>query len=412
MVTEAVETATFQLDIPLPKMLTLHEELALSRKAWERSPDSSAVRLQFARMLVILDHFDEAIERLRAWDVDDYRFLDQLSQALVSRETTEDDLAAREVCQRQIEIADSDVRRSSALTKLAKLQIRLDQFDEARRSLEEALALDRGEKDAYKRVTALDFRDGRPQDIVEHAERMVAEGVAHSRVIASQSLALARLGMIEEARRAQGLEEFLVQFDPAPPPGWASLAEFSEALGTEIASHPDIRYERYGVASAKTWRVDEPALRRTRVFPQLQQLVRREVERYVQNLPPGEHPFLQGRPARAELRNWCVITEGDGHETWHVHQNGWLSGVFYPYVQDHIAQGTGVDGCIAFGLPEGIVGEENARAFGEVVCRPRTGLMMIFPSHTFHRTFPHHGDGRRICYAFDIIPRLASAETF
>ena len=84
--------------------------------------------------------------------------------------------------------------------------------------------------------------------------------------------------------------------------------------------------------------------------------------------------FCRGRPARAELRNWCVITEGDGHETWHVHQNGWLSGVFYPYVQDHIAQGTGVDGCIAFGLPEGIVGEENARAFGEVVCRPRNGV--------------------------------------
>ena len=158
------------------------------------------VRLQFARMLVILDHFDEAIERLRTWDVDDYRFLDQLSQALVSRETTEDDLAAREVCQRQIEIADSDVRRSSALTKLAKLQIRLDQFDEARRSLEEALALDRGEKDAYKRVTALDFRDGRPQDIVEHAERMVAEGGG---ALACDRVAVAGAGAAGDDRGGQ-----------------------------------------------------------------------------------------------------------------------------------------------------------------------------------------------------------------
>ena len=69
-----------------------------------------------------------------------------------------------------------------------------------------------------------------------------------------------------------------------------------------------------------------------------------------------------------------------------------------------IANGTGREGCIAFGLPEEIIGDDNALALGEIVKRPRTGLMMIFPSHTYHRTYPHHGDGRRICYAFDTIP--------
>lgn len=146
-------------------------------------------------------------------------------------------------------------------------------------------------------------------------------------------------------------------------------------------------------------------MKRSRVLPKLQKLIQQEVVRYVSNLPLTGHPFLLGRPRRAVLRNWCVITEGSGHETWHVHQNGWLSGVFYIHVQDHIANGTGPDGCIAFGMPGEVVGEQRAREFGERICRPHSGLMMIFPSHAYHRTFPHGGAGRQICYAFDIIPQ-------
>jgi len=30
--------------------------------------------------------------------------------------------------------------------------------------------------------------------------------------------------------------------------------------------------------------------------------------------------------------------------------------------------------------------------------------MVLFPSHIYHRTFPHYADGRRICIAFDFWP--------
>ena len=397
--------APFQLQIPLPKMLTMREELELARKAVARQPDSVEWRFQLARQLVVLDHFDEVLGLLHEWNIDEYRFHDLMVSALISRETPADDLEAEKYTRRQLELATNNLQRSSALGMLAKIQIRMEQFDDARASLVEALALNKSEKDAYKRAAALELREHRERELLQTADRLADEGVLHSRLIASQSLALARLGMMEEARESQGLDRFLVQFEPAPPEGWNSLKEFNLSLAAEIAAHPDIRYERYGTASAQTWRVDEPSLRRSKYFPQLLELIRREVVRYVAELPEGDHPFLKGKLQAGELRNWCVITEGDGYETWHVHQNGWLSGVYYPQVQDHIANGTGMEGCIAFGVPEGIVGDENAEAFGQVICRPRSGLMMIFPSHTFHRTFPHKGDGRRICYAFDILPR-------
>jgi tetratricopeptide (TPR) repeat protein len=387
-------------------MLTMREELELARKAYARDPESIRLRHQLAYLLVVLDEFDEAIDLMRQWNVQEHRFFDLQAAALLSRETEADDREVKELCRKAVTFGQTPLERANALSLLAKAQIRLSEFDDARVSLMKALDENHRDKDAYKRMVALNMQDKNPEAVLTDADKMINSGVAHSRVIASQSLAMARMGLIEEARESQGLDEFLVQYEPPVPAGWATLEDFNRDLAAEVLEHPGMRFERYGSASARTWRLDEPALRRMKVFPELQKMVQREVVKYAASLPQTGHPFLRGRPPRAELRNWCVITEGDGHETWHVHQNGWLSGVYYIHIQDHIALGTGKEGCIAFGLPEGTIGEENAKAFGEVLCRPRTGLMMIFPSHSFHRTYPHHGSGRRICYAFDIIPKL------
>jgi tetratricopeptide (TPR) repeat protein len=406
------QSHAFQLQIPLPKLLTSQEELALYRAALRGNPQSPAIRFSLASQLLKANEFDEVVELLHEWKQTEPRFLELQAEALMSRETEAANREVKRLCMEGLaaEPGDDTRWRPNLLSTLAKAHIRLGELDEARACLREALHLNAGEKDAYKRAVALDLRERRPDAVLDLAGGMISGGIAHSRVLCSQSLALAQLGMIDEARQALGLDTFLAAFEPAPPEGWNSLADFNRALEDEMHSHPDVRYNRYGTASAHTWRIDEPSLKRSKLFPALQQMISREIQAYVARLPKSGHPFVENPPSAASLRNWVVITEGDGHETWHVHQNGWLSGVYYIHVQDHIANGTGPEGCIAFGLPEDLVGHENAAAFGEVLARPRTGLMMIFPSHTYHRTYPHHGSGRRICYAFDTIPEQPVAE--
>ncbi len=400
----SAQTHSFQLQIPAPRHLTSREQLGLYRSALKKNPDSLELRYSLASQLLYANEFEELLGLLALWQNREFRFVDIHTEALLSQESEPANLEARSLCLEVLEKNLSPAERAAALGTLAKVHHRLASFEAARLCLSEALALNVEDKNAYKRAVALDLRQHQPESVLNRAGVMIAEGVAHSRVLCSQTLALATLGKIEEAREAQGLAAFLARPQPQPPQGWDTLDAFNQALAEEIHHHPDIRYNRYGSASAHTWRIDQPALQRSRLFPLLQQMIAREVEAYVDRLPDRGHPFVENRPEAAILRNWCVITEGDGHETWHVHQNGWLSGVYYIHVQDHIANGTGNEGCIAFGLPEDIVGEVNAQAFGEVLCRPHTGLMMIFPSHVYHRTYPHHGAGRRICYAFDILP--------
>lgn len=402
----ALQPPQFRLGIPLPKALTAKEELEIMRCAVARDPTSPEYRYRLGYLLYTLDGFDEAIDLLQGLsrDAPDYRVFQLLAGALLARETAQDNLAAKQVARQAVDAAEDRFGRARALALLGKVHTRLFELDEARARLVEALDAEIANKDAYKRLAMLDFQAERQQEVLDYAEEMVANDVIHARVLGVRPLALAKLKRMDEAHEALGLDSFHYQTVLSPPPGWPTIEAFNRDLAAEIMHHPGMRYERYGAASAHTWRVDEPALARSRLVPELQKLIQREATAYVTRLAAEGHPWLRARPASAFLHSWCVVTDGDGFEEWHVHQNGWLSGTYYIDVPDFITSGTGPEGCIAFGLPPGIIGEDRYADFGIQVIRPHSGLMMLFPSHAFHRTFAHKGDRRRICYAFDIAP--------
>jgi len=402
------QTTDFKLRIPPPKMMTVKEELNLLMHAVAHDPASSEYRYRLASLLFTMDAFDEAIDILRnlSDETSEFRVFHLLGTALLARETTQDSIAARQFAKLAVDAAADRHERSRALASLGKAYVRLSEVGEGRDRLAEALEENVANKDAYKRLAMLDFQAERNQEASDYAERLVAKGVNHCRVLGVRPLAFAKLGRLDEAHEAFGLEPFFHQCVLAPPPAWPTIEAFNRELAAELLSHPGIRYERYGVASAHTWRVDEPALARSRLVPELHKLILQEATAYVARLSEDNHPWLCARPSESFLHSWCVITDGDGYEEWHVHQNGWLSGAYYVDVPDFIVNGEGPEGCIAFGLPPGIIGEDRHTEFGNRLVRPRSGLLLLFPSHAFHRTFAHKGDRRRICVAFDIAPEI------
>ncbi|WP_345840472.1 2OG-Fe(II) oxygenase family protein [Sphingomonas oligophenolica] len=387
-------------------MMTIKEEMAITRRALERNSRSPDFRYRMARYHYTLDQFDEAVDLLEALnrEGDNFAAAHLLGGALLARETHDDTVRAREIQSRAADIAPDAENRARALAALGKAQIRLSEFETGRKTLEAALDANIQNKDAYKRLAMLDFQMERTEAALEFADDLISRGVAHARVLGIRPLALAKLGRTEEAREAFGLDTYLHKAILPPPPGYDTIEAFNRDLAAELMSHPGIRYERYGVASAHSWRIDEPCLRRSKMVPLLQQLIKREAEAYVASLGDRGDPWLGQRKPSGFLHHWSVITDGDGFEEWHVHQNGWLSGAYYVDIPDFILNGEGPGGCVAFGLPEGIVGDEPHEKFGTRVFRPCSGLVMMFPSHSFHRTYAHRGDKRRICLAFDIAP--------
>lgn len=385
------------------KHLTLKQERELARLAHLRA-GSQATRLRQVRLAAQDDDYAEVVNLLDG--VGDLGFGEQvmLTQAFLTFETEAMTARARETASDALAAADTAAQRAVALADQAKAERRLGKPGTARGLLESALSLDLHNKDACKRLAALDLEEGRSAELVSWSGQLVAAGAGHARLHAAHLLGEAANGNLDAARAVLGLPLLAHREMLSPPPGWSDLASFNAALAKELLGHRNLRYERYGSASNYTWRIDALARPDAPLVQVLLHELAARVRARVAELGGVDHRWLSDRPDEALLRAWCVITEGDGFESWHVHQFGWLSGVYYVQMPEGLVDPEDPAGCIGFGLPEEFVGDETSAQFGIDLVRPEPGLMLTFPSHAYHRTFPHSRAGRRICIAFDIKP--------
>jgi tetratricopeptide (TPR) repeat protein len=399
-------TEPFRISVEQPKAITVSQQRDLLRAAVARNPTSQLLKTRLATLQIISDQFDEAIAVLDECveSSPSFEAYELLAQASLSRETARDNRGAREAARRAFEYSRTNLERAAALALLGKAQIRLGEEMAAQATLERALEENPHSKDAYKRLAALLLRRDAPDDLLRLADQLSARSVGHSRLFASRTLALARLGRIKEAHAFENLALFARRQMLDPPVGFANLAAFNTALAEELLAHPALRFDRYGTASSRTWRIDEPATGGSELLSALYARIGRDVAEFLAGIAHIDHPWVRARPAAAVLHNWCVITEGPGFEEWHVHQHAWLSGVYYVAVPEAVVHGDGEAGCIGFGLPDELIGKDAADAYGVEIARPTAGLSMFFPSHVYHRTFPHGLREHRICLAFDLRP--------
>jgi uncharacterized protein (TIGR02466 family) len=396
---------TCTLECEQEKLLTSAQELTLTRSAFAQT-GSPATRARFARMLMLDDAFDELAALLEPVPTESLSFAERLllANAHLSREQAADDALARAVATAAVAAAAGDAERAEALALVAKAEARLGDPASARETLLKALALDPYNKNACKRLAAIDLTQGRPDSVLAATRQLLDQGVNHARLLAARALAQALADDTEAARATIGFDWLHQAEELAPPPGWSDIHAFNAALAGELLAHPGMRYDRYGSASHDTFRIENPARRDTPLFKLLMAQILQATGRHVDRAATSDHPWAAARPARGYLRNWCVITHGTGFEDWHVHQFGWLSGVYYVRIPTSISQGEERGGCLAFGLPANLAGEEASAKYGERIVRPREGLLLTFPSHTYHRTYPHGSGEERICVAFDLRP--------
>lgn len=387
------------------KALSASGEASLLQEALLKKPDSPALRSKFAKVLNELDRFDETIallgSSLDGLDGTDALVLAQACFALHDGHHL--DLASL-AADRALSTAGSKSEMSRAMADQAKVKLRLSDSDAAISILRAALALDINCNATFKRLAVQLLRQGDYPAVDELTDRMIASGVCHSRVLAARTMALASIGRDEAARANAGIDRFLLNTPITPPAGWNSLAEFNSALTAELTGNQDMRQDRFGTASLRTKRLDAPSASHNPLWIALLEQIARTVESWAATLPLDGHPWFDARPERALLRSWCVITEADGHERWHMHPDGWLSGGYYPIIPPGLGDDQENAGNIAFGLPDGLAGADAVARFGELSVLPEPGQLMLFPSHAYHRTYPHSRSALRICVAFDIIP--------
>lgn len=395
-------SAATKIRAETPRAMNAAQECAVLRSAVQNGAAPPAIRQRLAVLLNQLDAFADTIELLGAADALGHDEHLLLAAAYFARNSQGDSARALAATRAALSLASDKRERASALADQARALFRLARSEEARAALHDALGDDPGNREACKRLTVDLLLNGEAAEALEVTEGLAAQGIGHARLFEAQATALALMGEHDAARETLRLDNFLYQGAIAVPDGWDSLAAFNAALAAELLAHPAIRYERHGTASVESWRIDTLAAGDGPLARVLLDHIVAVAQRHADALSGIGHPWVAAAPRQAMLKSWCVITEGSGYERWHMHPFGWMSGVYYVDVPSAVSAGSDSDGCLMLGLSDRILSAENAAAVGHHMVRPRPGLLALFPSHAYHRTFPHRAAGKRICVAFDI----------
>jgi len=303
--------------------------------------------------------------------------------------------------------AELDPRYADAFNNLGNALQKQDKIDDAIAAYRQALAVNPTFAGALANLGGALLKAGQPADALQPLDALLVREPQQVRAVAYKAIALRELGLRAEADALEDTERLVGVERPPPPAGFADMAAFNAQLVAEIRVHPTLtkdwdpyqRAARHGSVAVDLLAHRSPAI------AAFEAMVRRAIDAFAQRLPddPG-HPFLCRKPKRYSLIVWANILAEEGHQAAHIHNLGWLSGVYYPSIPPSIRKDDPEKaGWIEFGRPGYDLPcryEPRLRAIA-----PENGMIVMFPSYFWHRTIPFRGAPERISVAFDVHAR-------
>ena len=278
-----------------------------------------------------------------------------------------------------------------------------DRMEEAVAAFARALEIEPDFLEALKNIAVAQIIAGRPADAVRSCDRALALDPGNVSALASKAVALSETGDRAALDRLVGLEDHVKVLRIDPGPDYAGLDAFNAALVEHILAHPTLKYEPAGHATRKGRHTGDLLSDPKGPFETFEQVVHRTIEQFLAEMPRGsDHPVVTTAPENWQLHVWSVVMEEAGHQIPHIHESGWLSGVYYPRVPADMGPSEDdPSGWIEFGLPQDLYRVTSPPPLRLI--RPEEGLMILFPSFFFHRTVPTVSEQMRISIAFDVV---------
>lgn len=132
----------------------------------------------------------------------------------------------------------------------------------------------------------------------------------------------------------------------------------------------------------------------------LEDFIRTELRAYKKKFQKSKSVLINKWPQEFRISAWYVRMLQDGHQSGHIHANGWVSGVMYlKTVTDPIQN----EGAIKFGL-RGYEYPIIEPDYPQKTFQPSDGDLVLFPSSLFHETIPVIKNVERCVIAFDLVP--------
>lgn len=249
---------------------------------------------------------------------------------------------------------------------------------------------------------------GRIEDGVAVLERAFHINPYDRLTLAYLYIAYVRAGRPHDAAALARADDLVRSFQrPGSGTGGGPTDDLDRRLAEHVRRHPTLEHERPGNTTRGGAHTGNLLENEPGPVADLVRWIEQSVHDYLSALPTERsHPYLAWTPDAWDLDAWGVVIRPGGYQQAHIHQDGWISGVYYVEVPGAVVAGDddGPEGCLEIGCPpDAFVGDTP---FPTRILRPRPGRMHLFPSFHWHRTFPYADGGDRICIAFDVRPRV------
>ncbi len=276
-------------------------------------------------------------------------------------------------------------------------------LDEARPAITRALAAAPETEMVREQAAIVALVGGEVRDALAHTGWLVDRRPLGQFAWALRVLALRLAGNSEWERYAHP-DTVCHTSTLAPPPGYASIAEFNVALAERLrerhtlTAHPLVNSVRGGTqVEIHLGAEADPVLRA------FLEAIRGPIGEYIAAMPQDDtHPlFRRKRSAFRYSGCWTVrLRGGSGRHVSHMHPKGWISSAYYVTVPPEIPASDTRAGWLSFGRPPYSI--PGLDAFGWV--RPEPGRLALFPSYQWHGVEAFPGEGERMTVAFDVVP--------
>lgn len=293
---------------------------------------------------------------------------------------------------------------AAAALNLGEAYAQLGEHEDAARAYRRALEIDPGFAKAAINLADMSLVAGEPASALDEIERFMQRTPSHPAALAFRAFVLRDLGREKDALELDDPDRFILRRPLSPPDGFKDMKAFNTALADHVLSHPTLTPSPKAHATRKGRHSGELLV--APMGPM--EAFRREIEDALRNYKRGfagepAHPFIDACPDDVTISVWGVVMEEDGHQVPHIHPAAWLSGVYYADVPASVRDDDPARaGWIEFGRPPSDIRAAHEPAV--TFFKPEPGLMLLFPSHFYHRTVPLSGAERRISIAFDVVP--------
>ena len=244
---------------------------------------------------------------------------------------------------------------------------------------------------------------GKVRESLAEFDAALAVDPTYCRALGLKGLALTELGERDAAAAIFNYDRLLASTRPKSIPGYQSLAEFNAALADVVLEHPGLMSDRPTKTTRAGSQTGELLNQGSVPIAALEQIIRSATWRYFDLMKSaGDKPFPMPLPTDWRLTLWGTVLRSGGYQDAHNHTGRILSGVYYVQLPSVLEEEAGSDqGAIEFGSLPDQLPFSTSPVLRRV--KPEEGLLLLFPSHFWHRTIPCFGDEPRISIAFDIL---------